>query len=149
MNRIASSVLLALLAVSAPCVAAAESVVVIRGSKSSVEHGLGESWGRDPVVVSGPSVKPQVPSPELPVATAPTPIVLVVVDARAFPRLAWQLIDPWKQRGIRVHGFPTRQTSRIVSHSGLARRQASQIRVHTGFEPTIASAPMGRFKLRR
>ena len=62
-----------------------------------------------------------------PACVDPIPqVVVVVVDARANPEIAWELINPWERRGIAVRG---REPSMIVIHTG-PRSRVSRMRRH-------------------
>ena len=144
--RIASSSALALLAASASYIASAEPVVVIRGSEVSVVAGReGDAWEERPVVVPGAqrerSIEP--PSAAAVAQTPPVVLVVVVVDARALPEVAWGFVNPWKERGIRVHGLGRREASKTVTHRGLAPPPTLQIRLHGRSERAIAAIGLG------
>ena len=142
--RIASSSALALLAASASYIASAEPVVVIRGSEVSVVAGReGDAWEERPVVVPGAQRERSIEPPSAAAVAQTPPVVLVVVDARALPEVAWGFINPWKERGIRVHGLGRREASKTVTHSGLAPPPTAQIRLLGRSEGAITAIGLG------
>jgi hypothetical protein len=115
---IASSAALAISLAACPrTLAAAEGVTVIRGSEVTVVGGR-EGFAREARRAVGPTPprhRGSDPSPPARVDSIPQ-VVVVFVDARANPEIAWELINPWEGRGIAVRG--RREPSLIVIHTG-------------------------------
>ena len=111
-----------------PGIAAAESVTVILGGEVAVVDGR-EGFAREARRAVGPTPpghRGSDPSPPAPVDPAPQ-VVVVFVDARDYPEIAWELVSPWEESGIEVYGG--REPSMIVIHTGPPPR-VSRLRLH-------------------
>ncbi len=125
---IASSAALAISLAACPrAIAAAESVTVIRGSEVTVVDGR-EGFAREAWLAVGPTPpRHRGSDPSPPASVDPiSQVVVVFVDARANPEIAWALINPWERRGIAVRGG--REPSLIVIHTG-PRSRVSRMRL--------------------
>jgi hypothetical protein len=110
-----SSALASALVACIPWIASAEPVTVIRGSQRSVVDAR-EGDAREarhvvvPAALPARSIEPAAAAPVAPVHR------VVLVDVRALPELAWEMVNPWEESGIKVHRMASRHPSRIRVH---------------------------------
>jgi hypothetical protein len=83
-------------------------------------------------VVAPAAARERGSEPSPPAATAPDDETsrVVVVDTKASPETAWEVVSPWEEGGIETHDEDSTKPSKIVTHGGPKAREASEIRVH-------------------